>query len=86
MSLFKAAIDEWGLPSRVRCDQGGENTEVAQYTLCPDEEKDELQLLLVKVSIIKEWNDFGGMFIRKFLGCTVIYSATWKNSVGLVQV
>ena len=33
LSLFKAAIGEWGLPSRVRCDQDGENTEVAQYML-----------------------------------------------------
>ncbi len=33
LNLFKEAIDEWGLPSRVRCDQGGENTDVACYVV-----------------------------------------------------
>ena len=34
LNFFKEAINEWGLPSRVRCDQSGEITEEAQYILC----------------------------------------------------
>ena len=32
-SLFIKAVQEWGLPSRVRCDQGSENVDVVKYTL-----------------------------------------------------
>ena len=32
-SLFIKAVQEWGLPSRVRCDQGSENVDVVKYML-----------------------------------------------------
>ncbi len=32
--LFKEAVDNWGLPSRVRSDRGGENSELAHFMLC----------------------------------------------------
>ena len=31
MSLFREAIHQYGMPSRIRCDNGGENTQVCQY-------------------------------------------------------
>ena len=33
LEVFQSSVAEWGLPSRVRCDKGGENTDVAWFML-----------------------------------------------------
>ena len=33
LQSFLSAVQEWGLPSHVRCDRGGENVDVVEYMI-----------------------------------------------------
>ena len=46
LDLSQSAVAEWGLPSRVRCDKGGENTDVAGSCCHIQNEVQEGDLLL----------------------------------------
>ena len=49
--LFLQAVEHYGLPSRVRCDQEGENNLVAQYMLCHCGSESERHSMLVRSSV-----------------------------------
>ena len=60
--LFLKAIELYGVPSRIRCDQGRDNIEVARHMLRYHGDQRRLYLLEV-LSIIRGWNVFGGIRI-----------------------
>ncbi|CDR00720.1 unnamed protein product, partial [Oncorhynchus mykiss] len=57
---FMDGVGRNGWPSRERADQGVENVDISRCSL--SEEQAVEALLLLKVSITREWNAYGEMF------------------------
>lgn len=72
--LFRSATEDYGVPSRVRSDKGGEN--VLVYVIIPG-------IRPHSRFICKESNGCGGMFIVAYALYTMSSSAQWKQVVSL---
>lgn len=78
LSAFLKADDEFGLPSRVRTDKGGENVLVVQYILThPERGLNRRSIITGKAHIIKELSYYGATFSQVAL-VSSITSTFWK--------
>ena len=79
LTEFRAAVDNFGPPSRVRTDQGVENVEIARLLTHPERGEGRGSHTLERVYTIKESKDCGGMCIMHVHLSTMLCSGSWKT-------
>ena len=85
--LFLQAVQRYGLPPRVRCDQGGENTLVAQHMLCHC--GSERRSVLVRSSVHNQrierlWRDMH-CCVSHFLPIVLLPRVSWATKPLLIM-
>ncbi len=78
--LFLGAVQQYGLPSRLRCDQGGENRVVALHLL---HHRGEERSVLVG-NTINVWNSSGVICIDALHNFSIDFT-TWSTTVSWIQ-
>lgn len=86
-NLFRKAIDEYGVPSRVRSDKGGENVLVCQFMVTYRGTGRGSHIAGSSVHNQRiEQSAFGVMFTGVYAPHTIRYSMKWKQWVFLILI
>ena len=82
LASFVNAVQEYGLPSRIRTDKGLENVGIADYMI-QNRGTNRGIVIAERAHITKELNGCGEMFMRVFSAFSINFSISWKKRVYL---
>ena len=84
LRLFRQATSEFGIPSRVRSDRGGENTLVCYFMV--SQRGPGRGSHIAGSSVHKGWSGYGGMFTGVCVHLSMKYFTSWRHKTYLTLI